>query len=259
MKYYALVAGGSKGIGFAVAAALARRGYNLVLVARHVTNLQSAKSLFESEYKITVEILVQDLSTPDAADKISDFILTKKIPLKILCNVAGLGGSRDFLKLSLDDTRYMVHLNLESYMAISYKLIPVLEKNAPSYILNVGSMAGFAPIPEKNMYSATKSAVIFFSYSLRYQLKKKKISVSCLCPGPVFTKPEIIKDTMEKLGAFGKMMAVEPAKVGEIAVSGLLAAKMIITPGALSSTMAFFLRILPRRILAFVYYKLGDK
>lgn len=49
------------------------------------------------------------------------------------------------------------------------------------------SLAGFAPFPVKNIYSATKCALIFFSYSPRYQLKEKNISVSCLCPGPVLT------------------------------------------------------------------------
>ena len=53
------------------------------------------------------------------------------------------------------------------------------------------SMAAFAPIPVKNMYSATKSAVIFFSYALHFQLKDKDISVSCRAPGQVYTKPEI--------------------------------------------------------------------
>ena len=121
----------------------------------------------------------------------------------MLCNVAGLGGTNDYLKLPLDSLRYMVRLNVESCMALSLTLLPLLEKNAPSYILNVASMAGMAPIPSKNMYSATKSAILFFSYSLRYQLKKQHISVSCLCPGPVYTKPEIIADTKKRLGWFG--------------------------------------------------------
>jgi short-subunit dehydrogenase len=68
-------------------------------------------------------------------------------------------------------------------MALSLTLLPLLEKNAPSYILNVASMAGFAPIPIKNMYSATKSAVVFFSYSLRYQLKKKISASVCFARG----------------------------------------------------------------------------
>ena len=200
---YALVAGGSKGIGYAIAEALARRGFNLILIARHMDSLIKAKETLESKYQVHVEVLSYDLSTTEAAGEIAKWCIEKNIPLKMLCNVAGYGGARDYLSLSLDTLRYMVRLNVESCMSLSLSLLPLLEKNAPSYILNVASMAGFAPIPIKNLYSATKSAVVFFSYSLRYQLKDKGISVSCLAPGPVFTKPEIVNDTKKKLGWIG--------------------------------------------------------
>ena len=116
----------------------------------------------------------------------------------------------------------MLRLNTEPAISLIYYLLPLLKKNQPSFILNVSSMAGFAPISVKNIYSATKSAMIFFSYSLRHQLEKENISVSCLCPGPVFTKPSIEKETINKLGWFGKYMAVAPEKIGEIAIDRTL-------------------------------------
>lgn len=255
---YALVAGGSKGIGYALAEALASRGYNLILIARGLDSLVAAKNKLESAYKVHVEILVNDLSRQESADEISQWCIERNIPLKMLCNVAGFGGARDYLStLPLDTLRYMVRLNVESAMALSLRLLPLLEKNAPSYILNVASMAGFAPIPVKNMYSATKSAVIFFSYSLRYQLKEKNISVSCLAPGPVFTKPEIIQDTKDKLGRFGMKMAVPPKKVGEVAIRKTLKKRMIIVPGTLAKITSLVIRVLPRRLVTAIYYKAG--
>lgn len=258
-KPYALVAGGSKGIGYAIAEALARRDYNLILIARHLDTLLAAKFRLESAYPIHVETLVYDLSREESATQIAQWCRDKDIPLKMLCNVAGLGGAEDYLSLSLDSLRYMVRLNVESCMALSLTLLPLLEKNAPAYILNVASMAGFAPIPLKNMYSATKSAVIFFSYSLRYQLKEKNISVSCLNPGPVFTKPGIIKETKEKLGWIGMKMAVAPRKVGEIAVRETLNGKLIIVPGTTAKLMSIVLRALPRRLAVAIYDKVGKK
>jgi short-subunit dehydrogenase len=118
-------------------------------------------------------------------------------------------------------------------------------------------MAAFAPIPAKNMYSATKSAVLYFSYSLRYQLKEKNISVSVLCPGPVYTKPEIKAETKKQLGWFGDQMAVSPEKVGEIAVRKTLNKKLVIIPGGLNKIVAFVIRVLPRRWITGLYYKLG--
>ena len=254
---YALVAGGSKGIGYAIAKALARRGYNLILVARHYDSLLAAKHKLESAYGIHVQLLINDLSREEAADEIATWCNRENIPLSILCNVAGFGGEKDYLSLSPDSLRYMVRLNIESCMSLSLALLPLLEKNAPSYILNVASMAGFAPIPVKNMYSATKSAVIFFSYSLRYQLKDKNISVSCLAPGPVFTKKSIENDTRKKLGWFGVQMAVPPARVGEKAVKKMLQRKMIIVPGTLSKISSIIIRFLPRKWVVALYNRVG--
>lgn len=256
---YALVAGGSKGIGYAIAEALARRGYNLILIARHMDSLISAKNKLEYDYHVHVEVLAYDLSFNDAATDIAKWCTDRNIRLKMLCNVAGFGGSKDYLSLPLDSLRYMINLNIGSAMALTLTLLPLLEKNAPSFILNVGSMAGFAPIPVKNLYSATKSAVVFFSYSLSYQLKEKNVSVSVLCPGPVFTKPEIVEDTKKKLGWFGSLMAVPPEKVGEVAVRETLDHRMVIVPGTVSKITAFLIRILPRQMIVNIYGKAGDK
>jgi uncharacterized protein len=252
---YALVAGGSKGIGYSIAEALAKRNYNLILIARHKDSLIAAKNKLEAAYGIHVEILVKDLAFENTAAEIATWCTDRSIRLKMLCNVAGLGGEHDYLSLPLDSLRYMIRLNLESVMALTLTLLPLLEKNAPSYILNVASMAGFSPIPIKNMYASTKSAVISFSYSLRYQLKDKNISVSCLAPGPVFTKPSIEKYTKEKLGSLGMAMAVPVKKVGEVAVKKTLKGKMIIVPGTLSKTLSGVIRFFPRRWVAWFYYR----
>lgn len=258
-KPYALVAGGSKGIGYGIALALAKRGYNLILIARHLDTLEAAKNKLETTYPIHVEILAIDLSFDNSADEIAKWCTERNIRLKVLCNVAGLGGANDYLSFPLDSLRYMVRLNVESCMALSLTLLPLLEKNAPSYILNVASMAGFAPIPIKNMYSATKSAVVFFSYSLRYQLKDKHISVSCLCPGPVYTKPAIVKDTKAKLGWFGNKMALDPETVGEVAVKKTFNKRLIIVPGTLAKISSSIIRFLPRRWVVNLYGSAGKK
>jgi uncharacterized protein len=254
---YALIAGGSKGIGYALAEAWAKRNYNLILIARHWDSLASAKHKLESAYGIHVELLSYDLSREESAIEIAIWCAERNIPLKALCNVAGAGGSRDYLNTTLDSLRYMVRLNIESCMALTLTLLPLLEKNSPSYIINVASMAGFAPIPLKNMYSATKSAVIFFSHSLHYQLRDKGINVSCLAPGPVYTKPEIVVETKKQLGKFGDKIARPPEKVGEKAVRKALKGKMIIVPGFLANVMSGILRILPNKTSASIYHRLS--
>ena len=252
-KPYALITGGSKGIGYAIAEALAKRRYNLILVARQQDILLAAKNNLESVYNVHVEILVNDLSREESADEISQWCISRKIPLKLLCNNAGIGGADDYLSASLDTMRYMVRLNVEAGMALTLQLLPLLEKNTPSYILNVASMAGFAPIPIKNLYAATQSALIFFSYSLRYPLKEKNISVSCFAPGPVYTKPEIVKETKKQMGWWADKIAVSPKRVGEIAVRKTLRKKMIIVPGTLARLISMFLRVMPTRTITAIY------
>jgi short-subunit dehydrogenase len=255
--HYALVAGGSKGIGYAIAEALAKRGYNLILIARHEKTLNEASAKLETAYGVQVETLAYDLSHENTATQIAQWCIERNIPLKVLCNVAGLGGANDYLQVPLDTVQYMVRLNVTSCMALSLTLLPLLEKNAPAYILNVASMAAYAPMPTKNIYSATKSAVLYFSYSLRYQLRDKNISVSCLTPGPVFTKPSIERETRKQLGWFGRQMAVSPERVGEITVRKTLRGRLIIIPGTLAKVSSSVVRILPRRVITAFYNGVG--
>jgi short-subunit dehydrogenase len=255
---YALVSGGSKGIGFGIATALARRKFNLILIARNAEDLNTAKAKLESMYPVVVETFPIDLKDEEAAIKVGNWCSEKKLQVSMLCNVTGMGGAADFLSNSLDETLYMLRLNMEPAVALVHQLLHVLNDNQPSYILNVSSMAGFAPISVKNIYSASKSAMIFFSYSLHYQLKAMGISVSCLCPGPVFTRPDIQKETMAKLGRFGNWMALSPEKIGEIAVTDTLNGKMLIVPGTLNKIISVLIRFLPRRLVSWLYYKTAD-
>jgi len=257
--HWALIAGGSRGIGYHIAEALAARNYNIALVARNGEDLVAARNNIEKAFPVQVEIFSSDLSLPDAAVEIAGWCSEKAFRLEVLCNAAGRGGANDYLSLPPADLRNMVRLNLESAIELTLALLPLLQKNAPSYILNIGSMAGFAPIPAKNIYSASKAALLFFSYSLRYQLTGGKISVSCLCPGPVFTKPSIESETLKQLGWLGRQMAVDPARVGEIAIRNMLKGKMLIVPGMLSALISLILRLLPAGLLARIFYQSGKR
>src|SRR5687768_11740278 len=88
---YALVAGGSKGIGYAIAESLAKRRFNLILIARHLDSLMAAKEKLESAYNIVVQVLTYDLSDEESAEEIARWCIEKDIHLKMLCNVAGFG------------------------------------------------------------------------------------------------------------------------------------------------------------------------
>lgn len=253
---WALIAGGSKGIGYSVAEALARRTYNIILVARNPADLMIAKRKLEC-LPVKVEIFSCDLSLTGSAEEIAAFCRDRAVALNVLCNAAGKGGAADYLSLPPAGMHSMIRLNIEFAAELTWNLLPILEQNSPSYILNIGSLAGFAPIPVKNIYSATKAALLFFSYSLRYQLTGRNISVSCLCPGPVFTKPSIETETNKKLGWLGGWIAVKPEIVGETAVRNMLKGKMLIVPGWPAKLISVLLRLLPARLSAWIFYQSG--
>ncbi len=252
-KPYALVNSGSLGIGFAVSEALAKKNYNLIITARGNENLDIAKKKLEKNYGIQVHALGLDFLEEDSPQKIADYCTEHDLAVRFMANITGKGGSHDFLSLPLEDLRNMATLNIHSVMSVTLLMIPILEKNAPAFIMNTSSLAGFAPIPKKNIYSATKSAVLFFSHSLRQQLKSRKIHVSCLCPGPVYTKESIKEATRENFGWLADHIAVSPEQVGEIAVAKTLKKKNIIVPGTWASIIGAVLRCLPNQLAAWLY------
>jgi uncharacterized protein len=251
---WALIAGGSKGIGLSIAKALARRNYNLILVARDADILLDVQRQIENIFDIEVDILACDLSLPSSAELIFTWCSDNRRDIDILCNSAGMGGTKDLPYLSIDELRKMVTLNFESAVVLSSLFVPLMKSSSPSYILNVSSMAGFSAISIKSIYSATKSALISFSYSLKYILKPFNISVSCLCPGPVFTKPAIKEETIRQMGWIGRQMVMESDVVGELAVKQMFEQKMIIIPGKMAKLLCYVLRILPMSFVARIIY-----
>ncbi|MFI5154827.1 MAG: SDR family NAD(P)-dependent oxidoreductase [Chitinophagales bacterium] len=252
---WALIIGGSKGIGRGIAEAIARRNYDLILVARDEEELIKAKNQLMHDFPVQVDILSCDLSKSDGIKIIYDWCTKINIDIKILCHVAGFGGPKDFGDLPLEDLGMMMRVNFESVVESTWHFLQQLKKNTPSFILHVSSMAAFSPMPQKNIYSASKSALLFFSCALNAQLRQDHISVSCLCPGPVFTNPGIETETIKHLGWIGKQMAIAPAPLGEYTVRKMLKGKMIIIPGKLNQFISFLLQALPHKLLIRIFYR----
>lgn len=251
---WAFIAGGSKGLGRSLAEALAKRNFNLLLIARNQAELETAKEQLENRHRVQVEILSADLSIPESDSLIYEWCILKKLPIKIFCYAAGQGGSKDFQNLSLEDIRKMIRVNLDSAVALTYLMIPLLKQSAPAHILFIGSLAGFAPLSVKAVYAASKSALHSFAFSLRQMLKADQISVSCACPGPLFTKASIKIETIRQLGWIGKQMAIKPGDAGEIMIRKMLKGHMMIIPGKLATLFSWMLRLLPDRVIAHISY-----
>src|SRR6185312_7219041 len=185
---YALITGGSKGIGKAIAENLAKRKYNILLAARSENLLKENAAELEKKFGVKTDILVVDISASDAAKKIADWCVSKNYDVSILVNNAGYGLGGAFHKLSLDEQLNMMHLNMDSLVQLTYMMVPVLKKaQGKKYILNVASTAAHQSVPFLGVYSASKAFVLSFSRAIHHELKEENISVTCLCPGPTDT------------------------------------------------------------------------
>jgi short-subunit dehydrogenase len=249
---YALITGASKGIGKAIAEGLAKRKYDIVLVAR------SAKLLFENaeeikrKYGVQAHYLTLDLSSPTAAKQIADWCKQKNIELSILVNNAGYGLLGAFKDVPLEEQLNMMQLNMQSLVELTYVMLPLLQQyRGKSYLMNIASTAAHQPVPYLGVYSATKSFVLSFSRALNWEMKGTNVSVSCVCPGPTDTNfmDRAGMTSVKKIAKQAERFNMEPADVAEIAINGMLKGKMEIIPGGSNKAGAFFSRHIPKKVI----------
>jgi len=253
---YAIITGASRGIGKAIAIELARKHFNLILLARSGDELKDLQNELTNAYAIDVRFLAIDLSLPGAVKHVSQWITAQSLPIHALINNAGYGLWGQFDQLSIEPQLEMCDLNINTLVELCHLLIPLLLKEKQSYILNVSSTAAYQAVPALAVYSATKAFVLSFTRALRYELKNTSISVSCLCPGPVdtgFAK----RAGLDAFSELAEKFNMQPGKVAEVAVKGLLSRKAEIIPGASNALSAFATRLVPKswveRIAAGLY------
>jgi uncharacterized protein len=243
---YAVITGASKGIGKSIAIELAKRQYNLVLVARSADLLETVKKEIKNVYKIDIEILALDLSTNEAASKLLAFCESKKLNVSVLVNNAGYGLSGKMDKYSIADNSNMIQLNVLSLTQITQTFLPILEKNSPSYILNVASTAAYQAVPNLSIYSATKAFVLSFSRALHHELKAKNISVTAVSPGGTNTEFSHRAEISEKALKAGEKVNMSPEDVARIGVEALFDNKAEVVTGILNKIGAFGAWLMPK-------------
>lgn len=245
---YALITGASKGIGKAMALALAKRKINLLLVARSVTALSDLREEIQASYGIQIHSLSIDLSEASAASRLYQWVEEKQINISILINNAGFGLWGKFSELKLSEQLEMCQLNMNMVTSLCHYFLPRLQKQKQAYIMNVCSTAAYQAVPTMAVYSATKAYVLLFTRALRFELKDSRVSVTCFSPGPVDT------GFAERAGldAFSKMAQkfnMKPDEVAEIALKGMFAKKSEIIPGFTNIISVYANRILPKAFI----------
>ena len=245
---YALVTGSSKGIGKAIAESLAKRKYNVLLVARSEKLLRELAKDIREKYEVDTQWLALDLSEPTAAADVKNWVSHNNFQVSILINNAGYGLWGNFHELTLDDQNNMLRLNVFTLVDLTYLMIPVLMLQPKSYILNTGSLAGYQAMATLNLYAASKALVNTFTRALKYELKDTSISVSLLSPGSVRTN-FIERAGMHHLQKMSEKISMDPEEIAAIAVKGMFNEKKEIVPGFINRFSAAMVKILPKSLI----------
>jgi len=185
-KGIAVITGASAGIGAIYADRLARRGYDLLLVARDQQRMTELASKLVSETGGKVDILRADLT--DSNDLASvERILREDSRVTLLVNNAGVGATAPLLGSKVADMSRMIALNVEALTRLTYAAVPAFVKRGAGTIINIASVVAIAPERLNGVYGATKAFALAFSQSLRHELADKGIKIQVVLPGATAT------------------------------------------------------------------------
>jgi uncharacterized protein len=244
----ALVTGASSGIGAAIAAELASRGYSLVLVARREERLLSLATELRSEHEVEAEIVVADLAKEPERDRLQTELAGRGRAVEVLVNNAGFGRQADFATSPQERMVEMVRVNVEAVVDLTSRFLgPMVERGRGS-VINIASTAAFQPLPGSAVYAASKSFVLSFSEAIRTELRGRGVTVTAVCPGPVrteFTDVAGVGGVEERTPGAVWMSAEEIARQ---AVDGAKHDKRVVVPGLLNRASALAGQHSPRAI-----------
>jgi len=251
----ALITGASAGIGLDLAKLFAQGGHDLVLVARNEEALRGVAGECEKS-RGKAHVLAKDLSNANSAPEIFDELKAREIAVEVLVNNAGFGTHGPFVRTKLEDEVGMIQVNITALIALTRLFLPQMISRKSGRIMNVASMAGFAPGPYMSVYYATKAFVLSQSIALSHEVKKHGVIISVLCPGPTKTefqrRAKIAESKLFKTPR--SMSSMEVAKAG---YDGLMKGKLIVVPGFSNKVIRVASKVVPRGMLARVAGKMN--
>ena len=238
-----LITGASSGIGKSMAYSFAKRGYDLVLVARDKEKLELVKDEIKN---VNVCISICDLTNMEECKRLYE----EYKEIDILVNNAGFGLVGVFDKTDLDIELKMIDTNIKALHILTKLYLKDMVKRDNGMILNVASIAGFLPGPLMATYYSTKNYVVVLSESIKEELrrKKSKVKISVLCPGPVDTNFDKVANVDFSLNSLSSEY------VAEYAVGKFLKGKFYIIPGCSIKILKLLIKFVPNCILSRIVY-----
>jgi uncharacterized protein len=185
-KGTALITGASAGIGAVYADRLARRGYDLILVARNGARLNALASRLTADTGRSVNTIVADLNDKTALSTI-ERVLRDDQDITVLVNNAGVGSVASVLNGDVDEMEAMIDLNITALTRLTYAVAPVFASKGAGTIINISSAVGIAVELLNGVYSASKSYVLSFGHALQRDLADKGVRIQTVLPAATAT------------------------------------------------------------------------
>ncbi|MFD1816283.1 hypothetical protein SAMN04515674_11578 [Pseudarcicella hirudinis] len=245
---YALVTGASKGIGKEIAAELARRNFDLLLVARSESLLQEVSEEILKTEKVKINYLTADLSEPNVAEKVYAWVEREGYAVSALVNNAGYGLVGNFDGYSLEENRNMMQLNMITLTEMCHKFLPLLKKQKQGYIMNIASSTAYQALPLMSVYAATKVYVLNFTRGLSYELRNTSVSATVISPGATDTNFNDRANLGDNARNAAAKVSMTPKDVARISVDAMLAKKTEVIPGLVNKLGAFLAWIAPKAL-----------
>jgi uncharacterized protein len=242
----AFITGATSGIGLALARLFARDKYNLIIVARKLEELTTVKAGLEHEFKIHVEIIVKDLSEPQAAQQIYNEVKRKNLVVDVLVNNAGFSDYGKFTSSPVDKHLQLTQLNALSPMVLLRLFLEDMLRRKSGKVLNVASAAAFEPGSMWAIYHSSKAYILYLTEALADELSDSGITFTALCPGPTKTAFH------EKAGLSTRLMKfnyLDVDRVAKAAYRGLMKGKTVVVPGVWNKLIVFSIRLSPRSLV----------
>lgn len=242
-KEYALVTGGTSGIGYEIAKLLAKDGYNIVIIARSSDRLLEVSDELQ-EAGADVLLLDKDLFDPAAPREIYHELKEKHIQVEILVNNAGQGQKGKFHEIPLDRHTEIIQLNVTALVALTKLFGDDMLKRNRGRILNIASVVSKTPAPEFSVYAASKAFVLSFSEALTKELEDTKVTVTALLPGRTDTD-FFFKADMTDTKEFQDHELADPAEVAKDGYEAMMKGDNRVISGTQNKVMVGMMNTLP--------------
>ena len=265
-EVYALVTGAASGMGRIYSEQLALKGYNVVLVDINAKGLEETAAMVQARVKssdsipadmkarLSLVTIVQDLSVPDAADRIYERTESEGCKVEVLVNNAGVMYCQGIAETSERMLRLIMMVHMNTPLMLCRKYVGAMKERGCGYILNISSLAAWMIWPGIGMYGTTKRFVRNYSRELRIECQKTGVSVTNAYFGAVDTPLVPLKDSLRRI-ARGLMVMIRPEKAVERALRATFRRRKGTMPGFLNKLFWPFIVILPDCLLGWIYRK----